>query len=72
LLGQDPVRCKLLGQDPVRCKLLGQDPVRCKLLGRDPVRCKFVVDNKCSQRVKNFKYIGREILYENGRIFNKN
>jgi hypothetical protein len=42
------------------------------LLGQDPVRCKFVVDNKCLQRVKNFKYIGREIFYENGRIFYKN
>jgi hypothetical protein len=42
------------------------------LLGQDPVRCKFVVDNKCLQRVKNFKYIGRKIFYENGRILNKN
>ena len=25
-------------------------------LGQDPVRCKIIVDNKCVQQVKNFKY----------------
>jgi hypothetical protein len=33
-------------------------------LGQDPVRCEMVVDNKCSQQVKNFKYLGCEISYE--------
>jgi hypothetical protein len=33
-------------------------------LGKDPVRCKIIVDNKCLQ-VKNFKYLGCEISYEN-------
>ena len=26
-------------------------------LGQDPVRCKIVVDNKCLQKLKNFKYL---------------
>jgi hypothetical protein len=34
-------------------------------LGQDPVRCKIMVDNKCLQQVKNFKYIGYEISCEN-------
>jgi len=36
----------------------GQDPVRYKII---------VVDNKCLQQVRNFKYLGCEISYENGR-----
>jgi hypothetical protein len=36
--------------------------------GQDPVRCKIIaVDNKCLQQVRNFKYLGSEISYENGR-----
>jgi hypothetical protein len=30
-------------------------------LGQDPVRCKIIVDNKCLQQVKNFKYLSCEI-----------
>ena len=30
-------------------------------LGQDPVRYKIVVDNKCLQKIKNFKYLGCEI-----------
>jgi hypothetical protein len=33
-------------------------------LGQDPVRCKIIGDNKCLQ-VKNLKYLGCEISYEN-------
>jgi hypothetical protein len=36
----------------------GQDPVRYKII---------VVDNKCLQQVRNFKCLGCEISYENGR-----
>jgi hypothetical protein len=36
-----------------------------KLSGQDPVRCKIIVDNKCLQQVKNFKYLGCKISYEN-------
>jgi hypothetical protein len=35
------------------------------VLGQDPVKCKIVVDNKCSQQLKNFKYLGCTISYEN-------
>jgi len=35
-----------------------------KLLGQDLVRGKIIVDNTCLQ-VKNFKYLGCEIFYEN-------
>jgi len=32
------------------------------------VRCKIiVVDNECLQQVRNFKYLGCGIFYENGR-----
>jgi hypothetical protein len=31
-----------------------------------------VVDNKCLQQVKNFKYLDCEISYENEKVFNKN
>jgi len=34
-------------------------------LGQDPVKCKIAVDNKCLQQLKNFKYLGFEISYEN-------
>jgi hypothetical protein len=40
-------------------------------LEQDPVGCKTVVDNKCLHQVKNFKYLGCEISYENEKIFNK-
>jgi phage major head subunit gpT-like protein len=36
-------------------------------LGQDPVRCEIVVDIKCLQYVKNFKYLICEISYENDR-----
>jgi hypothetical protein len=35
------------------------------LLGQDPLRCKITVPKKCLQHVKNFKYIGFEMPYEN-------
>jgi len=34
-------------------------------LGQDLIRCKIVVDNKCLQQVKNFKFLSCEISYEN-------
>jgi len=34
-------------------------------LGQDPVTCKICVENKCLQQVRNFKYLGCEIFYEN-------
>ena len=40
-------------------------------LGQDAVRCKFVVGNKCLQKSKNFKYLGCEISYENGKGIRK-
>jgi len=43
-------------------------PEKCKkmaFLGQDPVTCKIFVENKCLQQVKNFKYLGCEISYEN-------
>jgi hypothetical protein len=33
--------------------------------GPDPVRCNIILDNKCLQQVKNFKYLGCQIFYEN-------
>jgi hypothetical protein len=36
-------------------------------LGQDPVGYKIVVDNKCLQKVQNFKYFGSEVSYENGK-----
>jgi hypothetical protein len=36
-------------------------------LGQDQVRSKIIVDNKCLQQVKNFKYLGCEISYEDGK-----
>jgi len=53
-------------------EILPGKPEKMALTGQDQVRCEFVVDNKCSQLVKKFKYIGRELFYEKGRIFNKN
>lgn len=32
--------------------------------GEDPVRCKIIVDNKCLQQAKDFKYLSSEISYE--------
>jgi len=34
-------------------------------LGKGAVSYKIIVDNKCLQQVKNFKYFGCEISYEN-------
>jgi hypothetical protein len=45
-------------------------PEKCEtmtFLGQDPVRCKIVVDNKWLQQVKNLKFLGCEISYENER-----
>jgi len=36
-----------------------------EFLGQHPVRCKVIVDNKCLQQAKNFRYIGCERSYEN-------
>jgi hypothetical protein len=41
-------------------------------LGQDQVRSKIVADNKCLQQVKNFKYLGCEISYEDGKDIYKN
>ena len=38
-------------------------------LGQDPVRCKIIVDNKCLQQVKDFKYLSCEISDENEKDF---
>jgi hypothetical protein len=38
-----------------------------EFLGQDPVRCKIVAIHKCLQQGKNFKYLGCEISYENGK-----
>jgi hypothetical protein len=41
---------------------------KCKkmaFLGQDPVTRKIFVENKCLQQVRNFKYLGCEISYEN-------
>jgi len=40
-------------------------------LEQDPVRCKTVLDYKCLQQVKNFKYLDCEISYENKKINKK-
>jgi hypothetical protein len=37
------------------------------VLGQDPVRRKFLLDNKCLQQVKNFKYLASEISCENDK-----
>jgi hypothetical protein len=34
------------------------------ILGKDPVWCKIVVDNKCLQYEKTFKYRGCETSYD--------
>ena len=34
-------------------------------LAQDPVRCKIIMDNKYLKQLKNFKYLGSEISYEN-------
>jgi len=38
-----------------------------EFLGQDPVSGKIFVVNKCLQKGKNFKYLGCEIFYENGK-----
>jgi hypothetical protein len=38
-------------------------------LGQDQVSCKTVVGNRSFQQVKNFKYLGCEISYENEQGF---
>ena len=40
-------------------------------LGQDPVRCKVILDKKCLQQVKNFKYMGCEISQENEKSYSK-
>ena len=37
------------------------------VLRQDQVRWKIIVDNKCSQQVKNCKHLGCEISYENDK-----
>jgi hypothetical protein len=37
-------------------------------LEQNPLGCKTIVDNKCLQQVKNFKYLGCEIFYENKKF----
>jgi hypothetical protein len=39
---------------------------------QDPIRCKSVVDSKCLQHVKNFRYLGCEMSYEYDNIIKKN
>jgi len=41
------------------------------LLAQDPVRCKFITVNKSLQQLKNFKYLGSEISYENEKYVQK-
>jgi hypothetical protein len=40
-------------------------------LEQNPVGCKTIVDNKCLQQVKNFKYLGCKIFYENKKYSTK-
>ena len=42
-----------------------------EFLRQDPVKFKIVVDNKCLQQVRNFKYLGCEICYENGKYIQR-
>ena len=44
-----------------------EKPETIVFLGQDPVGYKIVVDNKCLQKVQNFKYFGSEESYENGK-----
>jgi hypothetical protein len=39
---------------------------------QDPIRCKSVVDSKCLQHVKNFRYLGCEMSYEYDNVIHKN
>ena len=39
--------------------------------GQDPVLCKLTVDNKCLQQVRNFKYFGCAISFENENVIQK-
>jgi hypothetical protein len=47
-----------------------------EFFGQDQVRCKIIVDKKCLQRVKNFKYHryenSYESSYENGKDIQQN
>ena len=45
---------------------------RIVFLGQDTIKCKIVVDNKCLQHVKNFKYFGCEIWCENEKNIQQN
>ena len=52
---------------------MGVSPVKSEMiefLGQDQVRGKIVVDDKCLQ-VKNLKYLGCEISYENGKAIHR-
>jgi len=43
-------------------------PAKCEkmaFLWQDPVTCKIFVENKYLQQVRNFKYLGCEMSYEN-------
>ena len=40
-------------------------------LWQDPVRCKILLDKKCLQQVRNFKYFGFEISCENEQHIQK-
>jgi len=48
-----------------------EKPETMACLGQDTVKCKIVVDNKHLQHVKNFKYLGCEISYENEKNIQK-
>ena len=41
------------------------------LLGQDPAIRKIIVDNKCLQKINNFKHLGFEISYENKKKLNR-
>ena len=86
-LGQDPVsvisefrreaheNCALLGHYAA-CSGSFLPTFRDNLLvrifrGQGPVICQIIVDNKCLQRGKYFKYLGRKISYENEKDVQK-
>jgi hypothetical protein len=46
-------------------------PETVAFLGEDPVRCETIVDNKCLQKVKNFKYFRCEICCGNEKYVQK-
>jgi len=53
--------------------LIGNTPEKSVtiLLAQDPVRCKFIMVNKSLKQLKNFKYLGSEISYENEKYVQK-